>query len=203
MLVAVRTGSQRLLVKGFSVHSQNVLRRAVHSNLRLSPSQHSFVPFFTSAKIPQNNARRYLWAIPILGGAYLFFAPKEERVVELLASPHIIPCPPSRCPAEESQLMIDSPDEEHRTLISRVLRFLKDRIWEPICTGRRFVYLFFVFIPVILTSPILLVGPIESHKRAATDGELWWYGLLVSAMQRAGPTFIKVRMQHGSKCRSY
>ncbi len=203
MLAAVRPGSRRVFVKGASASTRNVQyipHRSAHSTWSLPPRQHSYVPFFTRAKVPQNNARRYLWAIPVLGGAYLFLAPKEERVAELLASPHIIPCPPSKCPAEESQFMVNSPDEEHRTLISRIRRFLRDRFWEPICTARRFVHLFFIFIPVILSSPILLVRPVESRRRAATDGELWWYDLFVSAMQRAGPTFIKVRTQSDCKC---
>lgn len=69
---------------------------------------------------------------------------------------------------------------------------LHDKIWEPILTAKRFVYLFFLFMPVILTSPILLVGKPEKRLRGDRWGAVWWYGYLVSKMEAAGPTFIKV-----------
>lgn len=46
----------------------------------------------------------------------------------------------------------------------------------------RLVYLLALFTPVIFTSPLVLTK----------DGAVWWYDLLVSIMQKAGPTFVKV-----------
>lgn len=89
-------------------------------------------------------------------------------------------------------MMINSPDEEGRSLLSRIMRFIRLRIWEPLQTGRRFIHLFFIFIPVILTAPMLLIGEPEPRYKGDGWGAVWWYELLVSAMQRAGPTFTKV-----------
>ncbi len=63
------------------------------------------------------------------------------------------------------------------------------RVWEYVLTAKRFIYLFFLFIPVLISSPVLLVG---KSPRANRWGAIWWYGLLVSRMESAGPTFIKV-----------
>lgn len=94
------------------------------------------------------------------------------------------------------QMVINSPYEEDRTLLSRVVRFLRDNIWEPILTARRFIHLFFIFVPVIVTSPAMLCGkPLQRYSRERS-GAIWWYDFLVYALQKAGPTFIKVRHWH-------
>jgi aarF domain-containing kinase len=53
--------------------------------------------------------------------------------------------------------------------------------------------LFFLFIPVIISSPMLLVGSPEERLQGDKWGAVWWYDYLVVQMDRAGPTFIKVR----------
>ena len=72
-------------------------------------------------------------------------------------------------------------------------------ILEPILTFFRFCHLFLLFGPVILTSPMLLVGrperrrpgkPVEHEEE--NWGAVWWYGFLVKQMERAGPSFIKL-----------
>lgn len=63
------------------------------------------------------------------------------------------------------------------------------RVCEYVLTAKRFIYLLFLFIPVLISSPMLLVG---KSNRANRWGAIWWYGLLVSRMESAGPTFIKV-----------
>jgi aarF domain-containing kinase len=40
---------------------------------------------------------------------------------------------------------------------------------------------------------MLLVGRPERLLKGDRWGAVWWYGLLVSRMEAAGPTFIKVR----------
>lgn len=80
---------------------------------------------------------------------------------------------------------------------------LQTYILEPISTFFRFLHLALLFGPVILSSPMLLVGSTSvSHGSPGTAknaeeterwGAIWWYGFLVSQMERAGPTFIKVR----------
>lgn len=66
-------------------------------------------------------------------------------------------------------------------------------IFEPIATGVRFLHLVVIFIPVILTTPVALVGSRNEHRDNERSGTLWWYRFLVRAMELAGPAFIKVR----------
>lgn len=97
---------------------------------------------------------------------------------------------------------------EHGNALIRVLYgigdTLQDYILEPLGTARRFVVLVLLFAPVILTMPMLLVGRrreggrlrgrrLPKSEGGERWGALWWYGFLVKQMERAGPTFIKVR----------
>ena len=77
---------------------------------------------------------------------------------------------------------------------------VKYYIIEPVFTFLRFFHLVVLFGPVILTSPMILVG--GSDRRRKRDrpageepeawGAVWWYGFLVNQMERAGPSFIKL-----------
>lgn len=70
--------------------------------------------------------------------------------------------------------------------------FLDNWIYEPIATGFRFLHLAFIFIPVIVTAPMVMVGARSSKRDNERWGAIWWYGLLVRGMERAGAAFIKV-----------
>jgi aarF domain-containing kinase len=73
-------------------------------------------------------------------------------------------------------------------------------IIEPIFTFLRFFHLVLLFGPVILTSPMILVGGSDKRRKrdrpsgeeAEAWGAVWWYGFLVNQMERAGPSFIKL-----------
>ena len=65
-------------------------------------------------------------------------------------------------------------------------------IWEPLCTGFRFLHLVIIFVPVIVTVPALWIGRRVKDKSDKRTGTLWWYWFLVKSMERAGPAFIKV-----------
>jgi aarF domain-containing kinase len=74
----------------------------------------------------------------------------------------------------------------------RAIVFLDLYIWEPVCTGFRFLQLVVIFVPVILTVPAIWVGTRLPDRDNERSGTLWWYGFLVQAMEWAGPAFIKV-----------
>jgi aarF domain-containing kinase len=74
----------------------------------------------------------------------------------------------------------------------RIYFFIDDYIIEPICTGLRFLHLVFIFVPVIATIPVLWLGTRRADKDNERSGTLWWYGFLVSSMERSGAAFIKV-----------
>jgi aarF domain-containing kinase len=73
--------------------------------------------------------------------------------------------------------------------------FLDVWIYEPICTGLRFLHLVFIFVPVIASVPVIWFGKRVEGRDGERTGTLWWYGFLVSSMERAGPAFIKVGFQ--------
>lgn len=87
-------------------------------------------------------------------------------------------------------------------LVRSVRRFLRDYLVEPISTSLRFFQLALIFLPVLLSAPILCLElvddsrdrrrgrPQRTKERRTTR---WWYYLLVHQMEMAGPTFIKVR----------
>lgn len=85
-----------------------------------------------------------------------------------------------------------------------IWRFVDGWIVEPIATGLRFLHLVFIFVPVIATVPMIWVGSRmdvgdadggDGEKSGERWGTVWWYGFLVSSMERAGAAFIKVRRQ--------
>lgn len=108
--------------------------------------------------------------------------------------------PSSQAPPSETETlyMVPSAVEEPIT----ISYLLQTYILEPISTFFRFLHLALLFGPVILTSPMLLVGSSGmSHGSPGTGrnaeeterwGAIWWHGFLVAQMERAGPTFIKV-----------
>lgn len=91
-----------------------------------------------------------------------------------------------------------APTEHGLLRLSHQLLLLVDRyLWEPLCTGVRFLHLVFIFVPVIVTVPAIWFGPRRPSRSNERSGTIWWYGFLVSSMEWAGPAFIKV-----SPCRS-
>ncbi|KAK0702853.1 ABC1 family-domain-containing protein [Apiosordaria backusii] len=73
-----------------------------------------------------------------------------------------------------------------------IVLFLDLYIWEPICTGFRFLQLVTIFVPVILTVPAIWIGNRQPERDNERTGTLWWYEFLVQAMEWAGPAFIKL-----------
>jgi hypothetical protein len=90
--------------------------------------------------------RPVFWVLPIAGGISLYFYPRPQPVLsQLVSSPTLIPCPP-RIP----DLRRDLDPISLRAYLSpsqRICALFVEHIWEPILTARRFVHLFFLFIP--------------------------------------------------------
>jgi aarF domain-containing kinase len=86
------------------------------------------------------------------------------------------------------------PDDIHG--LNRFFRsvvFVVDQyIYEPIATSLRFLHLVIIFVPVIVTIPVIWFGGRKKDRDNERAGTLWWYGFLVTSMERAGPAFIKV-----------
>ncbi|KAI0133447.1 ABC1 family protein [Xylariales sp. AK1849] len=73
-----------------------------------------------------------------------------------------------------------------------VVYYLDAYLWEPLCTGVRFLHLVVIFVPVIITVPAIWLGSQQPDRDNERSGTLWWYGFLVQAMEWAGPAFIKL-----------
>lgn len=74
-----------------------------------------------------------------------------------------------------------------------IWRFFDTWIVEPIATGLRFLHLVIIFVPVIAAVPMIWVGTRSDKRDGERWGTVWWYGFLVTSMERAGAAFIKVR----------
>ncbi|KAJ6503344.1 hypothetical protein C8R47DRAFT_199420 [Mycena vitilis] len=157
----------------------------------------SWPGFFNRTPIQRFSLRRTaFWLVPIAGGLALYYRPEQTSLIpSIIASPTIIPCQP---PPERHPVIASSSDYE-LTIGARILSFFHDRVWEPLLTARRFMYLFLLFAPVIICSPMLLVGKPEKRYRGDRWGAVWWYNFLVSKMETAGPAFIKLAQWAGSR----
>ena len=162
------------------------LRPAFRSQPRARPVTIGAHPFTWPG--PRLHGHRALLLVPVVGGLTYFLLPSQPpQSNSFLSSPALIPCRPQPQP-----MIIASPIEEERSILSRILQLLRDRIWEPLLTARRFIHLCFIFVPVMVVSPMLLVGLPEKELQGDRWGAVWWYDLLVAQMARAGPTFVKV-----------
>ena len=94
------------------------------------------------------------------------------------------------------------PDDLHGfTRFRRAVYLVLDRfVVEPLATGLRFLHLAFIFVPVIVSIPVIWLGGRVKDRDDEREGTLWWYGFLVSSMERAGPAFIKVSLPSASCC---
>ncbi|KAG2022967.1 atypical/ABC1/ABC1-C protein kinase [Coprinopsis cinerea AmutBmut pab1-1] len=151
-----------------------------------------------AARIPRLvRSPRFLWlAAPlVVGGGVLVITrqPQTLQHSDILSSPALIPRRAALNPT------ILSPSEDNLTLKSSILELLREHVWEPIRTAVRFLRLFALFFPVILSSPMLLVGRPMKEYKGDRWGAVWWYGYLVQQMEAAGPTFIKLAQWAASR----
>jgi aarF domain-containing kinase len=97
---------------------------------------------------------------------------------------------------------VDADDRGLSRLRHKVAFFLDLYVWEPLCTGFRFLHLALIFVPVILAVPAIWIGRRQKDRDNERSGTLWWYGFLVTGMEWAGPAFIKVRTKLMSNFRA-
>lgn len=88
-----------------------------------------------------------------------------------------------------------------------IVRWFYKLCYNPVATSLRFIQLALLFGPVLITFPIVLVGPkvalgmnrlygiIEDDVSPSSKdrvGAIWWFKYLTWTMEMAGPSFIKV-----------
>lgn len=93
---------------------------------------------------------------------------------------------------QEIKKAVSDDDTGLTRLRRQVVLFLDLYVWEPICTGVRFLQLVVIFVPVMLAVPIIWIGRRHADRDNERTGTLLWYNFLVKSMEWAGPSFIKV-----------
>ncbi|KAK7995046.1 ABC1 family protein [Apiospora arundinis] len=93
---------------------------------------------------------------------------------------------------EEIEKKKDETSHGFTKLRHNIVYYIDVYLWEPICTGVRFLQLVTIFVPVILAVPAIWVGTRQPDHDNERSGTLWWYGFLVQAMEWSGPAFIKL-----------
>jgi hypothetical protein len=89
---------------------------------------------------------------------------------------------------------VSSDTHGFRRFKDSIFLFVDLYVWEPICTGLRFLHLVVIFVPVLVAVPAIWVGKRDKARGNERSGTLWWYWFLVKSMERAGPAFIKVSL---------
>ncbi|CAK7265744.1 hypothetical protein SEPCBS57363_001741 [Sporothrix epigloea] len=98
----------------------------------------------------------------------------------------------SRQEIDNKRAHIHPGEKGAKYVLHRLVGLLDLYVWEPLCTGVRFLQLTCIFVPVIITLPVIWVGQRQPSRDNERTGTLWWYGFLVRAMELAGPAFIKL-----------
>lgn len=180
------------------------LRAPTHipiTNSRLYVWQTSFrASRFSSQALPSSSLARYSRAFrgrrkwpSLLIIAVLATAPFQASWLSTIQAEEPSPAESDVTPAQQEHIDEQHEEERSHTFWGRIIHFLRSYIAEPFATTRRFLFLAILFLPVLATMPLLLLDVNSSHGSKERRTTLWWYGFLVKQMERAGPTFIKVR----------
>lgn len=134
-------------------------------------------------------ATHILWAATALSPAiFVQLSEKDNNGTEQTAETRMLAA--SR---EEIAKKLSDDDHGFSRFRHGIVLLLDVYIWEPICTGFRFLHLVVIFVPVMLTVPAIWLGSRQKHRDNERSGRLWWYRFLVNSMERAGSAFIKVK----------
>ncbi|GES90640.1 ABC1-domain-containing protein [Rhizophagus clarus] len=87
---------------------------------------------------------------------------------------------------------IESSPNLIKKCLNYIYNLISDYIVEPILISCRFTYLLCIFLPLIIGSPLILLGKKVPECNNERTGTLWWYNRLMRSMEMAGPTFIKL-----------
>ena len=123
--------------------------------------------------------------------AFVQLSEKDNGGTELTAEGRML-----EASREEIKKKVDDNDRGFSRFRHSIVLFVDLYIWEPVCTGLRFLHLVVIFVPVMVTVPALWLGTRDSKRDNERSGTLWWYWFLVKSMERAGPAFIKVCERH-------
>lgn len=179
------------LVRGLWGSPLRILRTGPINGARATRSS----AFSTSTFFQYPRSSWKLWLLIPSGTLLAIYSYPQQTspLPQLLASPAIIPTR-RNIPFGLDEAVASSAYEPPRPISLKIVYLVRYYVVEPISTGLRFLHLCVYFLPLMLTSPMLLVGKPDPRLKGDRWGAVWWYDLLTAQMQRAGPTFIKVRL---------
>ncbi|RYP76248.1 hypothetical protein DL771_001867 [Monosporascus sp. 5C6A] len=163
----------------------NAQFRRLYTNLRFQSLGSSRIwknPRFTGKALKAAAASGALGT-----AAFVKLSEKENEGTEQTAEERML-----QVSREELRKRVDEDDTGFSRLRHEILLYLDLYLWEPLCTGARFIHLVAIFVPVILAVPAIWVGKRQLDRDNERSGTLWWYGFLVKSMELAGPAFIKL-----------
>jgi aarF domain-containing kinase len=96
--------------------------------------------------------------------------------------------------ASRAEISKKVPSDVHglKKVYRSIIYVLDQYVYEPLATTFRFFHLVIIFVPVLVTVPAIWLGSRRKDQDNERTGTLWWYGFLVTSMERAGPAFIKL-----------
>jgi aarF domain-containing kinase len=186
-------------MRAFLFVGRQCLRQGFQKSTTPSFNRASTRPFASAASI-----RRQIAAPRFRGRTILWSGAAGGAVLSPLAFVGLANEQSGNGEKTHEEAMLEASRKELDEQVPRALRnstryrrgiyfFIENYIIEPIATGLRFLHLLFIFVPVIVTVPTIWLGQRQADKDDERTGTLWWYGFLVSSMERAGAAFIKVR----------
>lgn len=109
-------------------------------------------------------------------------------------------------PSSEEEALSATEDAPPTPVPPSVSHLLFTYLVEPVLVFKRFLLLALIFVPVLLTVPLVFMGKhriVKDWNGRSIQGErfgaLLWYSILVAQMERAGPTFVKLGQWAGSR----
>lgn len=180
------------------LHVKNIMRRALCAGLRQYPRSLPTRSLFTPSSWPFRKpppsprfARRRLYAATALTpGALVLLGERRNSQDGKTGEEQML-----QASREEINSQVPGFVSHSNAIRHSVYYYVDTYIWEPVCTGLRFLHLAVIFVPVIATVPIIWIGRRDPKRDHERYGTLWWYGFLVTSMERGGPAFIKVALR--------
>ena len=180
-----------LFIRPTCLQSNALKSRLCHNHFRSFLSTRSpFRPCFSLRSIfhrpPPPPGRRTLVAAALSPVAFIAISEQDQHDGKT-GEEHMLE-------ASRAEIRDALPDAiAHSSRLTQRIYFVLDAyVREPLCTGLRFLHLVVIFVPVLLSVPMVWVGRRRKGRSGEREGCLWWYGFLVSSMERAGAAFIKV-----------
>lgn len=192
-LLVARTCLGRTTQRARRGQTQHGIRTFI-SNFSSRQSHSSFLdharPFLRRPPPPFKGGKALFWGTAALSpAAFIQLSDRKEEEDDngMTGEQHMLEASRAEL-AEQTPLWVGNSKHVRRG----IWHVLDSYIIEPIATGLRFLHLIFIFVPVIATIPMIWVGARHEKRDGERWGTVWWYGFLVSSMERAGAAFIKV-----------